>query len=371
MIRATMILTTILALSVRHGLAQSVPPPPSPKPFAELLRALEPMRYDAGHAALKNMADGAAEASGELQAARYLAYALVRYETEHRTVEKLLEGLDPDRRLYGIYIFLAPAEQVDVPASSSRQPKKEIGKAVALTLDRVPGFLSDGGSFDGSLKEEEKGFEHETSVWSGATGHRFDHAGFGLQHETIYREGPWEAGVEARYLRGFDQHGVPAVEYGGELHLKRDIAPGRPDYLHAEQEWIRDEFVGLEQKIEARAGYGYRFFKDELHELEAAVGMGWVREDAKGSHENFPSPAVELEYVLKPLPGLRLSQKISVDANLYNPRDWDIRGFTEAAYELSERVTLKLVYALKIRTEPTEGFDRDQHRIMLGFELKY
>ncbi len=351
-------LSAALALSLcAPSFAQTKPEAPErPKvdDLVAILRTLAPLPPDAVRA-------GLAAANSESPAVRYLAFVVSHYAEEGPGVDAFIADSDPDSSLRREIrsIATAPAQTAGTVAT-----RKGLETA-AKTIDGIKAQ-----DFDGGGEEPEKdGFEHRTGVFGGvANVGPATMPAAGLSHNTEWKKGPWGGEFE---FEGVASPG-PATPSTYSLGISgtRQLGNSRVRGL-IEAETDSDSYLGA-QGLAVRAGVSVPAVETKKQELNISFGIGPNREAKfNGEVEQFISPAVAVEYVLKLGPDFRFMQAVEGEFNAVHHSDIEFKSVTSAIYDVSKTVAIKAANTFKLRTEQVDGYAAQRTFGTLGVVINY
>lgn len=122
---------------------------------------------------------------------------------------------------------------------------------------------------------------------------------------------------------------------------------------YARAGWFRDELAGIDDSYSAGTGVGFVFIKNDTHNLNGELGIGYVQEKrVDGTDSDFSELRGFLDYDRKLTETSKLFIELEVLENLDENSDLRANGLIGASSNLSKRIALAVSYGLKYDAEP-------------------
>ncbi|RMF76751.1 MAG: DUF481 domain-containing protein [Acidobacteria bacterium] len=136
--------------------------------------------------------------------------------------------------------------------------------------------------------------------------------------------------------------------------LRRDIRDGF--YWLTGLEWTRNRPSGLDNRYQAQAGLGYRFFKTDVHELQTELGVTYTDESfVSGTDpmdQNYAGARAFAGYSRKLSPTATFTQTLELLENLDDTADWRGKSETAVTASITSQVALKASFTLLYDNRP-------------------
>lgn len=149
-------------------------------------------------------------------------------------------------------------------------------------------------------------------------------------------------------------------ENGGERTAERYATELRLDHSYTERlysfaygGWSKDEFKGIDQRVDGGAGAGYRLLDGPKHHLALEGGLACAYEEyTDGTDDTFPEGRGYAEYEYRFTEDTSASQSVEVRVNLSDTEDTVVRSVTAVTTSLTEILSLKTSYEVVYDNQP-------------------
>jgi putative salt-induced outer membrane protein len=119
--------------------------------------------------------------------------------------------------------------------------------------------------------------------------------------------------------------------------------------------WMRNEFAGIEDRYNAGAGFGYRFFTTEVHSLTGEVGVDYTDESfVGGTSASYAGARGFLGYERTLSPSSKLNAELEIHENLDDTDDLRAKGVVSVSASLTQKLALKAGYTVLYDRRPVE-----------------
>ncbi|MGH9367186.1 MAG: DUF481 domain-containing protein [Thermoanaerobaculia bacterium] len=201
-------------------------------------------------------------------------------------------------------------------------------------------------------------------LWSGnaqfsyaGTSGNTDTSSLGGGLELNYKPLPWALTFNAAYLRGSTEGALTAESFAAGLRATRDLTP-RLD-VFAEGLYYRNTFAGLDSRVGANGGVGYKIVNEKPLLLRVETGFGYAHEDrVLGGNLDYATLRAGLQFGWKFSKSAELTEEFYWTDNLSDTNDWYLRSTTALAADLTSVFALKASYTYLYDNVPTPGFEK-------------
>ena len=150
---------------------------------------------------------------------------------------------------------------------------------------------------------------------------------------------------------------VTADSYVGKLRASRDLT-SRID-VFAEGLYYRNTFSGVDSRVGATAGAGYKIINEKTLLLRAEAGIGYTHEDPLiGDSFDYAALRGGLNFAWKFSKSAAFTEDAYFTDNLDNTDDWLFRSTTAVVADLTSIFALKASYTYLYDNVPTPGFKK-------------
>jgi putative salt-induced outer membrane protein len=203
-----------------------------------------------------------------------------------------------------------------------------------------------------------------TPLWTGnanlsyaGTSGNTDTSSFGAGFQLFYQPSPWIFSAEFATLRASTDGVVTAESYAGKLRAARDLTP-RID-VFAEGLYYRNTFSGVDSRVGATAGAGYKIFNEKTVLLRVEAGIGYTHEDPTiGDSFDYAALRGGLNFAWKFSKSAAFTEDASFTDDLSDSNNWIFRSTTALVADLTSIFALKASHTYLYDNEPTPGFKK-------------
>ena len=203
-----------------------------------------------------------------------------------------------------------------------------------------------------------------TPLWTGnanlsyaGTSGNTDTSSFGAGFQVFYQPSPWTFSAEFAMLRASTDSIVTAESYAGKLRASRDLT-SRID-VFAEGLYYRNTFSGVDSRVGATAGAGYKIINEKTLLLRVEAGIGYTHEDPLiGDSFDYAALRGGLNFAWKFSKSAAFTEDAYFTDNLDNTDDWLFRSTTAVVADLTSIFALKASYTYLYDNVPTPGFKK-------------
>ncbi len=208
-------------------------------------------------------------------------------------------------------------------------------------------------------------FGQDDEGWSGRGELGFVSARGNTETETlnigavaILNRDDWRHTFSATALRAEDSGETTAERF--ELGAQSDWKINEKSYWFGSLRYESDEFSQFDDQATLALGYGYQWWKNDVHELATEIGLGVRRATLRLSGEDETDPVVRgsLAYLRNISETAKFTNDLLIEAGSDNTFGSNVTALTAKVYE---DIGIKLAYEIRHNTdvdEPLENSDR-------------
>lgn len=229
--------------------------------------------------------------------------------------------------------------------------------------------------------------EEPEGPWSGlvaagytASSGNTDTTAFNFNAVGKYDKDRWHHTLSGQAISSSDSNETTSEAYKLRYDVKYDL--NERTYVFGDLEYIKDRFSAYDQQVFETAGVGYRFIKNDRHELNGQVGIGATQSDFRDAKATDPLPLDprfgtsqnEIVYVI----GGDYTWTISETASFVQKLSTKIGSdntYSESITELRARVldstALVLSYTIKQNSDVPAGTDKRDSYTSISLEYAF
>jgi len=201
-------------------------------------------------------------------------------------------------------------------------------------------------------------------VWSGKAEASFvsttgntDVQTIGAGLEVDYKKDVWNGLAKGAFVQGKTDGVTTARSIAGELRVARNLSPRFE--LFVQDDYFKNEFAGIDQRISGEGGAAYSVVKTPAQELKLQAGVGYTRENrAVGEDKKFASGQAGLLYKVKLSATTDLSEELSYVESFKDSSDWRLANTFSVSVAINKIFSLKASHNLAYLNEPVPGFGK-------------
>jgi putative salt-induced outer membrane protein len=229
--------------------------------------------------------------------------------------------------------------------------------------------------------------EEPEGPWSGkiaagylASSGNTDTTAYNFLAEGKYDKNRWHHTLSGLAIGGSQDNSGTSESYKGIYDVKYDL--NDRTYVFGNLEYNKDRFSSYDKQVFETVGVGYRFIKNEKHELNGQIGIGATQSDFRDPKPTDPLPLDprfgtsqnEIVYVL----GGDYTWQISETASFVQKLGTKIGSdntYTESNTELRasvlESLALVLSYTIKQNSDVPNGADKRDTYTAISLEYGF
>lgn len=146
-------------------------------------------------------------------------------------------------------------------------------------------------------------------------------------------------------------------------------------YLYELLEWLKNQFVGLNNQYKLQTGGGYWFRDSELDKLKGELGVGYTIEERKNtskgtSYEEYSSYRIYGKYEHNFSDTASFAHESEFLGNMEDSVDFEVNAITALTTVLNRNLSSKISYTLKYNNQPVPGFKKTDTIVTSALILK-
>ncbi|MFN0066953.1 MAG: YdiY family protein [Limisphaerales bacterium] len=162
--------------------------------------------------------------------------------------------------------------------------------------------------------------------------------------------------VNNEFLRAFAQYNRALTD--------RWYAYGRLDFLY-------DGIADIDYRFSLSPGIGYHLIKNDRTTLSAEAGPGYVWEKVGGIEDDYPTIRFGERFTFKINDRARLWQSFEFVPQIEDFGNYFLSGELGIEADITKRMSLRVVASNQYRSEPADGRDENDFRLVAGVGYKF
>jgi putative salt-induced outer membrane protein len=214
-------------------------------------------------------------------------------------------------------------------------------------------------------------------LWEGSaelslvdTGGNTETQTLGASGTVMWRPGRWTSDFRTQFIRSVTEDVVTARTFSAALRQARTVSE-RIDAF-ARIEYLANEFAGVDHRVSADAGIGYKVLTGPAHTLRTDAGLGYSREARLDADDlSFALTTLGAAYTWRVSRGVSLTNNALLTASLHRGEDWRFRNALAVATSLTRRLAVKLSHELTFLNAPAAGFEGRDTVLAIALALRF
>ncbi|MHB0972552.1 MAG: DUF481 domain-containing protein [Thermoanaerobaculia bacterium] len=158
-------------------------------------------------------------------------------------------------------------------------------------------------------------------------------------------------GWKAAILYGETDGEKTAESYATDARLDRLLSPRA--YVYGGAGWLKDEFAGFDQRLNAGAGAGYKFLTGPVQFFSAEGGLEWVAEEyIDGTDESYAAARGFGLYEYAFTEKNKFAQSLEGLLGFNSGDNYRLKSETSLIASLTGALSMKASYVVKYNNDP-------------------
>ncbi|HET9795699.1 MAG TPA: DUF481 domain-containing protein [Thermoanaerobaculia bacterium] len=188
--------------------------------------------------------------------------------------------------------------------------------------------------------------------------------------EIDFKKDVWNGLAKGAFVQGKTDGVTTAKTIAGELRAARNFTPRFE--LFVQDDYFKNEFAGIEQRLSTLGGAAYSVVKTPAQELKLQAGAGYTRERrVVGEDKSFGTGQAGFLYKWKVSSTTDISEEFSYVDSFKDSSDWRIANTFSVSVAINKVFSLKASHNLAYLNEPVPGFGKTDTITSIALVAKF